>query len=249
MMLLILAAQAASAGISVERIDEMSFRMELAAPEGSSVGDLQARLLPAARLACQKGRPLLGRYRLVSEEGSKAPAPTRLLEQELLCVRSDARRIAAAAAADPQWQPGPTDQQALLAATYSYFAAKDAGRYGEAHSQLSDRMKAAAPLAAWTEGASAFNAEAGPALGRRVVEISWYNHPTDAPEPGIYVAADYSAEFERLEFVCGYVMWRLLPDGSFRLAREEQNLARKRGPKPMAKIDREPMRIRLGCKD
>jgi hypothetical protein len=44
-------------------------------------------------------------------------------------------------------------------------------------------------------------------------------------------------------------MWRLLPDGSFRLVREEQNLARKRGAKPMASIDRDPMRIRLGCKD
>jgi hypothetical protein len=245
MMLLFLAAQAALAGLSVERIDEHSFRMELAAP--------QAGLQPAARLACQKRKPVFARYRIVSEvppEGAKPASPAgRSLEQQLLCLETGRRAVPAATRPDPQWQPTATDERALLAATYEYFTAKDAGRYAEAHGRLSDRMKAATPLAEWATGARLFNAEAGPALGRRVIEISWYNHPTDAPEPGIYVAADYSAEFERLEFVCGYVMWRLLPDGSFRLVREEQNLARKRGPKPMASIDRDPMRVRLGCKD
>jgi hypothetical protein len=43
-------------------------------------------------------------------------------------------------------------------------------------------------------------------------------------------------------------MWRLQPDGSFRLVREEQNLVHKRG-RPMADIDRTPLRTRIGCKD
>lgn len=229
---------AAPPGVSVERIDGDSFRMGVAAPAGAAIAGLQARLLPAARLACQQKRPVFARYRIA--DGT--------LEQELLCVGGAPAPVAAAAAPDPAWEPAPADQQALLAAAYAYFAAKDAGRYGDAYEFLSDRMKADMPIAAWTEAARSFNQAAGRALGRRVVEISWYNHPSDAPEPGIYVAADYSAEFEKLEFVCGYVMWRLLPDGSLRLAREEQNLARKRG-RPMHEIDRKPLRARLGCKD
>lgn len=239
-------APAATQNVSVERIDETSFRMTIAAPPASTVEALRRRLLPAARLACQKQRPVFARYRVSAEEPGKAAA---MLEQELICAATLLRPNAAATTPNPSWSPAPADQQELLAATYAYFFAKDAGRYAEAHGFLSDSMKAATPLPAWADAARMFNAEAGPARGRRVVEISWYNHPADAPEPGIYVAADFSAEFEQLEFVCGYVMWRLLPDGSFRLVREEQNLARKRGSRPLAAIDRAPMRTRMGCKD
>lgn len=236
---LFLAAFVQAPDIAVERIDDHSFRMSVAAPAGDTIAELQARLVPAARPACQHSRPVLARYK--RDEGQ--------LEQELLCVEAAIPPTPAAAVADPEWAPAPSYDRGLLAATYAYFAAKDAGRYGDAYSFLSDRMKASMSLPDWTQAAREFNEAAGRPLGRRVVEISWYNFPSDAPEPGIYVAADYSAEFEKLEFVCGYLMWRLMPDGSLRLAREEQNLARKRGPKPMAAIDREPLRARLGCKD
>ena len=236
--LVALLAQAAPA-VSVERIDEHAFRMNIAAPAGAAVSDLQARLLPSARLACRNERPLLARYKLGEDQ----------LDQELLCVSGEVPATPAAALPDAAWAPTPAHQQGLLAATYAYFAAKDAARYPDAYAFLSNRLKAATPLPAWIAAAREFNEAAGRPLGRRVVEISWYNHPSDAPEPGIYVAADYSAEFEKLEFVCGYVMWRLMPDGSLRLVREEQNLARKRGAKPMAAIDRDPLRARLGCKD
>lgn len=228
-----------SADISIERIDGTSFRMSLPAPETEPVTVLQARLIPAARLACQQSRAILGRYRI---EGGN-------LEQELLCADQIGGPDLARATQDPEWSPSPADQRALLAATYDYFSAKDAGRYAYAYALLSDRLKSSAPSAEWQAAAREFNDAAGRALGRRVVEISWYANPADAPEPGLYVAADYSAEFEKLEFVCGYVMWKLLPDGRFALMREEQNLARKRGAKPMAEIDREPLRARLGCKD
>ena len=249
---------AAAPQLSVERIGESSFRLSSPASSTATIMELQRQLLAAARLACQNKQPVFARYRISPDEpeptaaGRSAAAPmssNMTLEQELLCLDAASRPTPAAAAPDPDWAPTPADQQALLAATYRYFAAKDAARYPEAHGFLSDRMQASIPLEPWTQSAREFNQAAGRALGRRVVEISWYNHPSDAPEPGIYVAADFSAEFEKLEFVCGYLMWRLLPDGSFRLVREEQNLARKRGLRPMAAIDRDPMRARLGCKD
>lgn len=229
----------AAAPLSIERIDDTSFRISVSAPESLGAAALQARLIPAAKLACRQSRAILGRYRI---EGGN-------LDQELLCAEQVWNLDLARATQDPEWSPSAADQRALLAATYDYFAAKDAGRYADAYALLSDRMKASAPSAEWQAAARGFNDVAGRALGRRVVEISWYANPADAPEPGLYVAADYSAEFEKLEFVCGYVMWKLLPDGRFALVREEQNLARKRGTKPMAEIDREPLRMRLGCKD
>jgi hypothetical protein len=247
-LLLILAAQALAqpqAAPRVERLDESSFLLGLDVGAGVSVGAAQARLAPAAKLACQSRRAVMGRFRFLSEAGANS------FEQELLCI--DARHrlgTIAAAAADQPLAPERADQQAVLAASYGYFAAKDNGRYGDAHHLLSDGMKQRFPLADWTASARAFDAEAGAVRGRRVVEITWYNNPADAPEPGLYVAADFSAEFAATEFVCGYLMWRVQPDGGFRLVREEQNAAPKRsGGRSIAKIDRDPLRARMGCKD
>jgi hypothetical protein len=146
--------------------------------------------------------------------------------------------------------PSRADQQAALAASYGYFAAKDEGRFSEAHNLLTDRMRARFPLPLWSQAARSFNTEAGRHRGRRVVEITWYQDPEGAPEPGLYVAADFSADFEKAEFVCGYLMWQIQPDGSFRLVREEQNMAPKRASgRAIAQIDRDPLRTRMGCKD
>jgi hypothetical protein len=105
------------------------------------------------------------------------------------------------------------------------------------------------PIAQWQRGAADFNAAAGAVRARRVVEITWYNNPPDAARPGIYAAADFSGEFDRLEFVCGYLMWQVQPDGSFRLTREEQNLLDKATASKLASIDRQPLRAQMGCKD
>jgi hypothetical protein len=114
---------------------------------------------------------------------------------------------------------------------------------------LAPGMKQVSTAAEWQRNAAGFNKDAGAVRSRRVTEITWYNNPTDAPQPGLYVAADYSAEFENLDFVCGYVMWLLQPDGSFAVTREEQNLLRRESAKKVASIDRQPLRKQMGCKD
>ncbi len=241
---LALQALAGTAGVAVERLDESSFLMSLETGPLLSVKGAQARLTPSAKLACQARRPVLGRYRYLSEEGKPAS-----FEQELICL-DPAHKLAVAAGDGEALQPSRADQQAVLAASYGYFAAKDAGRYGEAHGVLTERMRARFPVAEWSRAAAEFNTQAGAPRGRRVVEITWYKNPEDAPEPGLYVAADFSADFEKAEFVCGYLMWQVQPDGRFRLVREEQNMAPKRASgRPIAQIDRDPLRTRMGCKD
>ena len=239
-----LAAQAVSA-VQVERLDDSSFLLSVAAEPKLSVAQEQARLAPSSRRACGTRRPTLGRYRFVAEEARSR------FEQELICLESRHKlSLIASAGSGAALTPTRADQQAVLAASYGYFAAKDVGRYTEAYASLSDRLRSRFPLADWTRSAGEFNAKAGPVRGRRVVEITWYKDPDDAPEPGLYVAADFSADFEKVEFVCGYLMWRVQPDGSFRLVREEQNMAPKRASgRAIAKIDRDPLRSGMGCKD
>jgi hypothetical protein len=137
----------------------------------------------------------------------------------------------------------------VLAATYAYFAAKDSGSYERAWGMLTGGMKQISPAEKWRSEATGFNARAGQVRSRRVTELTWYNNPPGAPQPGLYVAADFSADFEQLDFLCGYVMWLLKPDGSFALAREEQNMLDRATAKNLASIDRKPLRAQMGCKD
>jgi hypothetical protein len=188
---------------------------------------------------------VFGRYRFTLGEGRSR------FEQELICV-DDRHKLSLLerAANVSALAPSRADQQAVLAASYRYFAAKDSGNYAAAHELLSERARTRFPLAEWARSAGEFNTQAGAVRGRRVVEITWYKDPEGAPEPGLYAAADFSADFERVEFVCGYLMWRVQPDGSFRLSREEQNMAPKRSSgRAIAQIDRDPLRSRMGCKD
>jgi hypothetical protein len=248
---LILAAQAAHQ-IESEPVDGYRFRLSISG-RINSVEAAQAALMPTARKLCGARPVSFGTFRFAQTQTSDRPgaamSPATLkVEQELFCgtVR---QTVDAAALRAPGWQPSEADQQAVLAATYAYFAARDRGRYPEAWSMLSDSMKQISPVAEWQRVAADFNAAAGAVRGRRVTEITWYNNPPGAPRPGVYVAADYSGEFEQLEFLCGYLMWQVQPDGSFRLTREEQNLLDKATAKNLASIDRQPLRAQMGCKE
>ena len=237
-MLLALMLQAAVPAIAVEPIDASHYRLSLADAGDLSIRDAQQRMIATARMVCREKPPIFGAYRYSpAEEGG-----ARLrLEQELVCVSLDLPPPADGAL-------DPLREQAAIATSYAYLAAKDSGRYDEAYAVLSDRMKARTPEAEWRTQAEAFAAASGPSRGRRVVEVTWYDNPSDAPEPGRYVAADFSADFAKLEFACGYLMWKVQPDGSFRLVREEQNFIdrKKRG---IASLDRAPLRAQMGCKD
>jgi hypothetical protein len=234
---LLLAAQVAPK-ITSEAIEPDRYRLHVAGA-APTIAAAQAALMPKARALCGGRAASFGSFRY-SQRGA--------LDQELLCgARKPA--VTAATPPPPDWAPSPEDQKAALAATYAFFGAMDRGDYSAAWSRLSEGMKASAPAAEWRRSAEAFNSRAGAVRARRVTEITWYNNPPDAPTPGLYVAADFSAGYEKLDFVCGYLMWRLQPDGSFVLTREEQNVVDKATAKRLASIDREPLRAQMGCKD
>jgi len=250
-MIMLLLAASAAPQISSEPIDSNRFRLSISGQIGS-VDEAQSELLTTARRLCGKRAASFGTYRFKQLEQLDAAAAKRkplslTMEQELWCGIA-ATVTDPAAARGPDWQPSDADQQAVLAASYTYFAAKDSGRYDKAWAVLSNTMKSASPALDWKGEAAEFNRKAGPVRARRVTELTWYNNPSDAPQPGIYVAADYSADFERLEFLCGYLMWLLQPDGSFRLVREEQNMLDKETARKVPSLDRAPLKAQMGCK-
>lgn len=53
------------------------------------------------------------------------------------------------------------------------------------------------------------------------MKITVYNNPAEAPEPGLYIAADFNNVFENIPIHCGYLMWFRPIGGTFTITREE----------------------------
>ena len=248
-ILVLLIAFAAQPQVEAEPLDANRHMLVMDTEARSTFQAAQAALVPTARRLCADRPFFLGAFKFAEQPEAPAAKPgvaETSFQQELYCSISQRLPGSAAAAASG---PPEAQQQAVLKATYAYLAAKDSNRLSDAYAMLSRRAKLTAPEPDWMAKARAFNEQAGAVRARRVTEISWYSDPPEAPEPGLYVAADLSGAFENVEFVCGYVVWRLDTDGSFRLVREEQNFFERRRGAKLAQLDRAPLRAQMGCKD
>ena len=249
-MLVLLFALALEPQVEAEPLDAGRHMIDLKATARTTFEAAQAALVPTARRLCADRTFFLGAFKFAEQPeaaaGAKAGAAEASFQQELYC-RSPEQLSGRAAAAAPG--PSQAQQQAVLKATYGYLAAKDSNRFSEAYAMLSRRAKLTTTEPEWIARTRAFNQQAGAVTARRVTDISWYSDPPEAPEPGLYVAADLNGAFENVEFLCGYVVWRLDADGSFRLVREEQNFLERRPGAKLPPLDRAPLRAQMGCKD
>ncbi len=247
-ILVLLIALALGPQVKAEPLDPGRHLLEMET-EARAFGAAQAALAPTARRLCADRTFFLGAFKFAEQSEAPAAKPgvaRASFQQELYCNSHEqlsGSSIAAAAG------PSEAQQQAVLKATYFYLAAKDSNRLSDAYAMLSPRAKLTTAESEWIAKARDFNAHAGPVRARRVTDISWYSDPPEAPEPGLYVAADLNGAFDNLEFLCGYVVWRLDADGSFRLVREEQNFHERRRGAKLAPLDRAPLRAQMGCKD
>lgn len=158
--------------------------------------------------------------------------------------------LAALLIATPLMVAEPDDstvEQEVSKASYEYFRLKDGGDYGAAYALFAPSVKTYLTRDLYTSQSSQFNVEAGKAEERRVVKLTVYHDPPDAPAPGLYVAADFVARFPNIYLHCGYLMWHREKDGKFRLVREEQSFIDKGTAKQMAPERLTPLPKQFGC--
>ena len=114
---------------------------------------------------------------------------------------------------------------------------------------LTPGMRELSPVTRFTARIRAFNERAGARRSRRVIRLTWYNNPPQAPVPGIYAATDFTGEFANLHFVCGYVMWVMQRNGSWRLAREEEAFVGRADAPNATAEELALLRPQVGCRD
>ena len=247
--LALLIALALEPEVEVEPLDASRHMLVMETEAHAASEAAQAALVPTARRLCADRAFFLGAFKFAEQPeplGAKAGVARASFQQELYCRSPEQLSGSASAAATG---PSEAQQQAVLKATYNYLAAKDGNRFSDAYAMLSRRAKFTTPERNWIAKARDFNQQAGAVRARRVTVISWYSDPPEAPEPGLYVAADLNGAFQNVELLCGYVVWKLEADGSFRLVREEQNFLERRRGAELALVNRAPLRAQMGCKD
>ena len=246
---LLMAATPPEPAIRSETIGDGRYRIVLVAP-GLTLEQGQAAAMREAVRLCG-GRPAtLGHYRWQSEERAAGPAGVRTavaltLEQEAECGRAPPPPVPSPTG----WTASDADMATVLDLTTRYFAARDSGRYDEAWGLLTRAMQDMSPLAEYRTRQRGFNQRAGGALQRRPVAVTWYDNPPDAPVAGIFAAVDFVGEAKALQLICGYLVWLRQPDGSWRLAREEEgilerSMARNSTPEQIAQA-----RGLMGCRE
>ena len=249
LMALLIAATPPEFAIRSETIGEGRYRILLAAP-GLTLEQGQAAAMREAMRLCGGGPATLGHYRWQSEERTAGPVGQRTpvslaLEQEAACGAAPSPPVTGPTG----WAPSATDMTNVLDYTARYFAARDAGRYGEAWGLLTRSMQDMSPLSKFQTRLSGFNERSGGRAQRRPVAVTWYDNPPNAPVAGIFAAVDFVGEAEDLQLICGYLVWLRQPDGQWRLAREEEGTLERKVGRGMTAEQLAQAKAAMGCRD
>lgn len=156
------------------------------------------------------------------------------------------RQSVASTNADASWRPSQQQIAAVETITRAYFAARDANRASEAYAFLSPKQKQGIPSTVFTKILDDFNEKAGPASARRLRAVTWYKD-TQQTGAGLFVAVDYSSDYENLALHCGYIVWQEQPDGAFLQLREEVNIIEKAMMEKLRPEDLERVRAQFRC--
>jgi hypothetical protein len=216
---------ASAAEVMVRQLEDNQFEFILTSSTRLTESEAQAHIANVAAGVCNGLTPVLGKYRFEAREaiggdaGSSEPDTFRFA-QEVFCVHG---------AATPTEQRRPTlstpeeshrVQDEIRLKSEEYFRLIAMKRVDEAYAQVS-AFRMNTDETNWKNNKLAFQVTAGEPLQISIVKVTVYDNPVEAPEPGLYVAADFSNVYENVPIHCGYLMWFRSIGGSFRITREE----------------------------
>lgn len=213
--------------VTVRQTGPVDFVFEARSEQPQDVGSVQNALLPAATEICTPAKPVFGHYKFESAEAIDPESTTKhaeafKLEQEMQCVFTDDDTVIENVATHALSEK---DKQALQvkieALSNSYLKQKYGGDSNQAYQSLSDSPGVFPPYPDWQANVSKFLEETGPIDSVSVWRVTVYDNPPNAPEPGIYVAADYQNSFAKAPYHCGYLIWYSANGQDFKITREE----------------------------
>lgn len=241
-------SSASAAETSVRQVQPRTYEFVLTNPTALSESDARARIAEASASVCKDLTAVPGRWRYESKEaiggGDLSSGETFRFVLEVSCVpgaQTGERR--------PTLQNEEESrrvQNEVRLKSVAYFQHIAAKRLDEALAQVAvTRM--GVNEAKWKSDKLSFQAKAGEPLEISIRKITVYDNPAGAPEPGLYVAADYSNVYRDLPIHCGYLMWFRAVDGEFRITREEMGYVTSEQLKSIPSAQLPEIKRRLRC--
>jgi hypothetical protein len=211
--------------ISARQLQQGNYQVVLTNPSKLDEREAQSYVAQVAASICKGLSPVLGKYHFDAQEAlgtgdpSREPASFRFV-QEVSCAP-------ATKAAAPVTPAKPLSQEETLRISdevtklsEEYFHLLATRQFDAAFS----RVRGAAvgtDRAAWVRDQQTFQSLAGDSVSLSIMKISVYDNPPAAPEPGVYVAADFRNAYRNVPYQCGYLMWHRPNGGSFGITRSE----------------------------
>ena len=200
------------------------YRLTLTAPGLSQPEQGQRLLIPTALRLCAPQPPQFGKYRWksdthIAKDGTRTLGAF-VLTQEVSC--GPAHPSPPPAAGATAQGVSPDDDAAVGELTGRYFGLLARGDLRLAFDLSRQAIEQGTEFETWAASERAFRKSAGEPGAFRVVKVTRYQDPPNAPGPGLYIAVDYAAEHANLAFECGYVVWRRNGAGPFGIVRHER---------------------------
>jgi hypothetical protein len=243
-------AAACAQEVSVRQLQQNSYEMVLTNQSNLGESEAQAYIANAAVSVCGGLSPVLGKYRFESKE-SLGTGPTRVpgsfrFTQQVSCVP-------VSLTAPPQRASKPTSPEEverirgdITKRSEEYFYLLAAKKFDVVFSELREGA-IGADKTTWVRDRRAFQALAGDPIDISIVKITVYDNPPEAPEPGIYVAADFKNAYGNVPYECGYLMWHRPDGGTFGITRTEIGHVTKESLKQIPEAQRPELLRKLRC--
>jgi len=216
-----------AAELSVRAVQPGVYELVLTNPTALSEGEARAHIAKAASSVCRGATATLGKWRYASSETIGGAAPpsaepnTFLFVQEISCVASAQAQSTEHLPTLRSEEEAKTAQNEVKLKSEVYFKLIASRRVDEALTHMTAALRMSVNETRWKSDKLAFQAMAGEQLQVSIAKITVYDNPAGAPEPGLYVAADYSNVYREMPIHCGYLMWFRPVGGEFRITREE----------------------------
>jgi hypothetical protein len=217
---------ASAAEISVRNLQSGSYELILTNQTALSEGEARAQIANAAASVCKSATAIPGKWRYESKEAIGGAAPSSpepnsfRFVQEISCVPGAPVLSAERQPTVLNEEESRRAQNEVKLKSEAYFKLIASKRVDEALIHVAiTRM--GLTEARWKSDKLAFQAMAGEPVQISLAKVTLYDNPTGAPQPGLYVAADYSNVYRDMPIHCGYLMWFRPIGGEFRITREE----------------------------
>ena len=215
--------------ISFQKAADDEFVLKLVSQDILELTAAQELLAPTAVSLCDGRYPQYGKYEFKSDEPISPDSNAELsysyeLVQAIRCVDVPILPVPGSRSFVPDAEAKQTIENEVQYLSRTYFSNLVNGNYEEAYDQLSESMRSYRSFEEWQSQFDAFMKQSGELVELNIHTITVYDNPPDAPQPGIYVAADYQNRFKDAPYHCGYLIWFRAEVGRFQIMREETGL-------------------------